>query len=680
METLDRLLRPRSIAVVGGGGWCANVIRECRRVGFQGAIWPVHPTRTEVEGLPAFASIEQLPEAPDAAFVGVNREATIGVVAALSARGAGGAVCFASGFREASAELADGNSLQEALVEAAGEMRILGPNCYGFVNALDGAALWPDVHGMVPTGTGVAIVGQSSNVAINLTMQTRGLPLAYMVTVGNQAQTGMAEIGAALLEDPRVTALGLHIEGVSDLRGYEALAQTASRFGKPVVVLKVGASEQAQVATVSHTASLAGSDAGARALMARLGFGMVDSPATLIETLKVLHVTGGLASKRIASMSCSGGEASLMADLGMALGLDYPLLAEAQKTGLRAALGPKVALANPLDYHTYIWGNSEALSDCFSAMMAADLALGCVVLDFPRADRFAAPEWHLVLEAVAEARRRSGKPMALLASLPEGMPEAIAQEAMAQGVIPLNGMEDGLAAIAAAASVRRGAPDLSAIYLPNRVDGNVETLGEGDAKAMLAAHGLTVPGAIAVSGAENAAIAAQKIGFPVVLKGSGIAHKTEAGAVCVGLQTPEAVRAAADRMPCRDFLVEEMVTGGVAELLVGVVCDPAHGFVLTLGAGGILTEILADTTSLILPVDAAAVRQALKRLRSYPLLAGYRGRDGANIEQVVAAVLAVQEFVSVRQAQLQEVEINPLICTPDRAIAVDALIRMGGKE
>jgi len=164
-----------------------------------------------------FNSLADLPGAPDAAFVGVNRNMTIAVVRELSAMGAGGAICFASGFLEALKEDANGAGLQDELLAGAGDMKIIGPNCYGFVNYLDGAALWPDQHGGERVSRGVALVTQSSNIAINLTMQRRGLPLAYVVTAGNQAQTDLSEIGIALLEDPRVSALGLHIEGIGNI-------------------------------------------------------------------------------------------------------------------------------------------------------------------------------------------------------------------------------------------------------------------------------------------------------------------------------------------------------------------------------------------------------------------------------------------------------------------------------
>ena len=284
---LNRLIRPKSIAVVGGGNWCADVIRQTDSMGFKGTVWPVHPKARSVAGHKAFKKITDLPAPPDAVFVGVNRHATIGIVEQLAKFGAGGAVCFASGFSEANAEDAIGSILQDQLVTAASGMPILGPNCYGFINALDGALLWPDQHGCKSVKRGVAILTQSSNIAINLTMQKRGLPIAYTVTCGNMAQTSQAEIAAALLDDARVTAIGLHIEGFGDTSAWEKLAQKAYAKKIPMIALKVGASDQAQSATISHTASLAGSDTGAEALLKRLGIARVKTLPDMLETLKL---------------------------------------------------------------------------------------------------------------------------------------------------------------------------------------------------------------------------------------------------------------------------------------------------------------------------------------------------------------------------------------------------------
>ena len=671
---MERLFRPQSVAVIGGGAWCENVVKRCREMGFDGPIWPVHPRRDSVGGMRAFARLEDLPAAPDACFIGVNRQVTIEAVRLLAAMGAGGAVCFASGFAEAREEMADGADMQAALLDAAGEMPILGPNCYGFINYLDGALLWPDQHGGRRVDRGVAILTQSSNIAINLTMQTRGLPIAFIVTVGNQAQTGMAEIGQTMLHDPRVTALGLHIEGIGDLRAFETLAATARSLGKRIVAIKAGRSEQARAATISHTASLAGSDAGARAFLARLGVARVGSLTEMLEALKLLHVAGPLASNRIASASCSGGEASLMADAVDGRGVAFPALNAAQKRDLRAVLGPKVALANPLDYHTYIWGNEAAQTATFSAMMDPGLALGCLVLDFPRADRCSSDDWDAVLRAAKATQDARGVPMALVATLPETLPEPICEAMVAEGVTPLCGLSDAVAAIEAAA-LDLPAP-AAPVLLPEPVE-NASVLTEEAAKSALATYGLRVP-KFRHAHAGDVGKAAADLGFPVVVKGIGLAHKTEAGAVALNLTSAQAVRAATAAMPGQEFLIEEMIAGGVAELLVGVMLDPAHGYVMTLAAGGVLTELMADSATMLVPVTGAEVEAALMRLRCAPLLSGYRGGRPADIKAVVHAVLAVQDYVIAHQGRVAEVEVNPLICTPDAAIAADALIR--GKE
>jgi acyl-CoA synthetase (NDP forming) len=689
LNRLDRLLRPRSIAVVGGGAWCENVLRECLKAGFDGPVWPVHPRRETIGGVRALRAIEALPEPPDATFLGINREATVAAVRLLSARGAGGAVCFASGFAEAQAELADGAELQRALLDAAGEMPILGPNCYGFLNALERVALWPDQHGLVPVERGVAILSQSGNVALNLTMQQRGLPIAFLGTLGNQAQVDLADLGMALLEDPRITALGLYIEGIRDLRGFEALAARARALGKRIVALKLGASDQAHQAAVSHTASLTGSDAGARAFLRRIGIAQVGSLGAFLETLKILHVAGPLRSNRVVSASCSGGEASLMADSALRQDVVFPPLGAAQQTGLRAVLGPRVALANPLDYHTYIWGDPVALTACFTALMQADrLGLGIVVLDFPRADRCSAADWDRVIDAVSRAAAQADAPMAILSSLVETMPEAVAERLVASGIVPLSDVPAALEAIAAAAwlgravssapvliASREALPSAPGTACPQQA-GTTGVLAEAAAKQALAGFGLDVPRFSRAASAEAAATAAAEMGFPVVLKGEGFAHKTEAGAVALGLRCAAEVQEAAERMGAGGYLVEQMVPGAVAELLIGVLRDPAHGFVLTLGAGGVWTEILQDTATLLLPVTADEVRTALGRLRIAPLLGGYRGAAAADMEAVVAAVLAVQAFVVAQADVLEEVEVNPLLCTSGRAVAVDALIRL----
>ena len=667
MADLNRLICPRSIAVVGGGAWCEQVIRQTELMGFDGAIWPVHHKVAMVAGYGAFPSVQDLPEPPDAVFVGVNRHASVDIVEQLAQLGAGGAVCFASGFAEAAGEDASGSDLQARLVAAAGDMPILGPNCYGFINALDGALLWPDQHGCKRVDRGVAILTQSSNIAINLTMQQRALPIAYTVTCGNMAQTSQASIAQALLDDPRVTAIGLHIEGFGDLRAWEALARTAYDRGVPLVALKSGASDHAKSAAISHTASLAGSDAGAQALLRRLGIARVSGLPEFIETLKLLHCTGPLSGQQVASISCSGGEASLIADLAEETTLNFPPLTSAQTDQLRAALGPMVALSNPLDYHTYIWRDAQAMTAAWAGMTGAGIDMTFSIVDYPTTDP---TDWDCATQAALSVRQQTHAPFAVVATLPELMPLDVAAKLMEGGVVPFMGLREALAATVAASATQ--APHDMPLCLGACPEALV-TLTEADAKAQLAQFGMPVPEHRVCTPATITALT-QGMTPPFAVKGIGFAHKSEHQAVRLGVPFADLEGVAKD-IGSDTVLVEEMVTDAVAELLVGVTRDPAHGFVLTLGAGGILTEVLQDTVSLLLPVTDTEIKTALGTLACAPLLAGYRGKPAAHLPAIVDAVLALQSYVLAHVDSVSEAEINPLICTPNRAIAVDALIR-----
>lgn len=672
---LSRLLRPRSVALLGGG-WAENVIQQLRKAGFPGAIWPVHPKRDEIAGVPCLRSLDDLPSAPDAAFIGVNREASVEVVGRLAAMGAGGAVCFASGFKET--EEGAGAELQDRLVAAAGEMPILGPNCYGFLNALDMVTLWPDQHGLVPVESGVAIVGQSSNVAINLTMQRRGLPIAYVLMAGNQAQTGLSDLARAALADPRVTAVGMHIEGFGDICAFEAMAAEARRLGKPVVVLKAGRSEAAQAATLTHTASLAGASAVASAFLRRTGCTEVTSLGAFLETLKLLHHGGPLRGAGIASVSCSGGEASLMADGAEGTAIRWAPFPEGTRAALREILGPIVTVANPLDYHTFIWGDTARMTATFAAVLGGGFDLSVFVLDLPRPDRCSQAAYRCAVDAILAAKAATGARAAVLASLPETIDEALTAEFEAGGVTVLHGMADGLAAIDAAIRAGGTTPAATPALLGRAGSpGAAVTLTEAEAKAALAAHGLKVPAAATAAGPEGIAAAAAGLSPPFALKALGVAHKTEAGAVALGLADPAALRSAAERLAPlgTGLLLEEMAEPGV-ELLVGVTRDATGLFAMTLGAGGIEAEILRDAATLVLPAPREEMRTALLSLRIGARLRGFRGRPGAEMERLLDALGAVAAYAAAEAPRLLELDVNPLIAGPSGAMAVDALIRL----
>lgn len=671
---LSRLLRPRSIAVFGGRP-AAEMVRQNLGIGFDGAIWPVHPSRDEIAGLRAYRSVEELPAAPDAAFVAVNRHVSIDIVGALAARGCGGAVCYASGFSEAGA---DGTDLQAGLIASAGAMPLLGPNCYGVINYLDGVLLWPDQHGGKLVPRGVAIVTQSGNIAVNLTMQRRACPIAYLVALGNQAQTGLSAVIEALLEDERVTAIGLHIEAIDDAAAFARAVGRARSTGVPVVALKTGSSAAGARLTISHTASLAGADAVVDAYFRRIGVARVRSVPVLIETLKLLHLGGPLAGRDIASMSCSGGEAALIADAVEPHGLTFRALGPAQVAAVAATLPVLVAISNPLDYHTFSWANQAALTETFAAMMAARFDMTLLILDFPRTDRCRDADWDAAAQALIAAARRTGRRAGIVASLPESMPEARAEALAAAGIVPFLGIEEALAALAAAADAGRPAPGFD--IAPSRpAIGRGAVLTEWDGKRVLAGYGVAVPAGCLVRTAAEAVAAAAGLGYPVALKaiGRAIAHKTDIGALKLDLRHEAAVSAAADALiGIGDaLLVERMVPGAVAELIVGIDRDPGFGPYLVLGSGGILVELVGDRRLLLLPASRDEIEAAILSLKVATLLKGYRGKPAGDVAAVVDAVLAIQRLALDQGDRLLELDVNPLMVCPHGAVAADVLIR-----
>ena len=673
---LQRLLNPRSIAFVGGRE-CAVAIERTRALGFDGEIFAVNPKRAELAGLKTLASVNDIAGSPDAAFIALPRDATPEIVRALRARNCGGAVIYAAGFAETGAR-----DLQQSLLAAAAGMPLLGPNCYGFINALSRVALWPDEHGLAPIERGVAMVTQSGNIGCNITMLQRGLPLAALLTLGNQADVDVAGALADLALDPRITAIGLHIEGLRDAAAFAAAASVANQHKKPVVVLKTGRSPQGARITMSHTASLAGADRLCDALFERYGIARVPTLSSLIETLKLLHVGGPLRGRKLLSLSCSGGEAALIADLAPAHGLEFPPFTATVAQRVAATLNDLVTIDNPLDYHTFIWGQHDKLTATFGAALGGGFDAGLLILDTPTHPAMKADSWKLTARAFVEAQRQTGARAAVIASLPEGMPPALADELSTAGIAPLIGIEDALQALSAAAMI--GEQQSRALdtpeFLGNKdiVNHELETLRERAAKVLLATHGLEIPPSVECT-IDEAAAAAKQVGFPVAVKiaNDSIAHKSDVGGVALSLRTADAVKDAASSMTKlgNRVLVERMIDGAVAELIVGVVRDPQFGLALLVGAGGVLAELMTDTVTLLLPTSRAEIERRVRQLKVWRLVQGFRGRK-ADEQALLGAIEAIAAFALAHRDRLEELDVNPLLALPDRAVAVDALIKI----
>jgi len=675
MKNLSRLLNPKSIAFVGGNE-CAIAIRRTKELGFTGTIHAVHPKRDELAGVPTLKSPEDIPEAVDAAFIAVKNEPTIEVVRALAAKGCGGAVIYAAGFAET------GNAeLQRKLLAAANGMPLMGPNCYGFVNTLSRAALWPDETGLEPVERGVALITQSGNIACNFTMMMRGLPVAAVFSIGNQVDVGMHDMVETLSADPRISAIGLHVEGLPDVAAFARAAAIARQRKVPIVVLKTGRSEQGAKVAMSHTSSLAGADTLYDALFERYGIARMKSVSAFAETLKFLHNGGPIAGSRLVSLSCSGGEAALVADMALERNVSFPPFNAETKPRVAATLNEYVAIDNPLDYHTFIWGQPEKLTATFTEVLKGGFDVGMVILDTPTHPKMKPDSWATTARAMAAASKATGARAAVVASLSEGMPLPLAAELSQSGVAPMMGLDDALTAFEAAAFIGRNwarSEEPPEMLPPLRKGSEEHVFSEHAAKDLLKQHGLAVPEGI-VCPAADAVAAAEKLGYPVTLKVSSaaIAHKTEAGGVALNLRTAAEVEEAARRMAklAPDVLVERMVTGAVAELIIGLTSDPQFGTALVVGAGGILTELLKDTVTLILPTTRTEIERALKTLKVWTLVEGFRGKSG-DPQAVIRAVEAVADFANANRGLVEEVDVNPLLVLKDGAIAVDALIKM----
>ncbi len=676
---LDRLLNPVSVAVIGGRQ-AELAIEQSESLGYEGEIWAVHPTRDSIMGRPAYRSVADLPAPPDAAFVAVNREATVDVVTELAKLGAGGAVCYASGFAEAGAE---GVELQRLLVDH--DMPVIGPNCYGMINGKLGAALWPDVQGVGRNvKRGAALITQSGNIALNLTMNRRGLEFTHVISLGNQASVRVEDCIVHLADDPAVAVIGVHAESIIDPLAFGVAAARAHAGRTPIVLLKTGITETSAAIAVSHTAAIAKPADVYQALFDRYGVITVESVTDLAAALSFLVTVGPLPGNRMVSLSCSGGEASLVADRGIVHGIDFPPFPAEQASQIAATLSDLVAITNPLDYHTFIWDDEAKLTACFTATLAGAADAAMLVMDWPT--RGGDPRaWFPALAAIVAAREATGTPTVVAATLPENMPPPYCERLHEAGIAAAFSIDEALFAAGAAAAAGRWlaspAPQLHDAAEPNQFATSV--LDEAGAKALLAQAGIAVPRGHRHM-IEDAALVntpTSHLRYPLVAKTAGVAHKSEVGGVIVGIGNDVELADAIGRLnemgPA--VLIEEQVTDAVAELLVTVRREPPIGNVLVLGSGGTLVELLGDTVTALLPLAPEEIIAMIDQLKIGRLLEGHRGHAAADHGAIVDVVDSLAKMLA-ESPEIVEIEINPLMATPRRAIAVDALITVATEE
>ncbi|MDI9313221.1 MAG: acetate--CoA ligase family protein [Hydrotalea sp.] len=707
---LQRLFAPKSIVVIGGT-WGTRVIEECKNSGYAGKIYAIHDQRDEMAGVKCYRSVADLPEPPDACYIAIKHEKTIEIIKQLNDIGAGGAVVFAAGFAEIGPE---GVLRQQRLIAACqneklGAMPFVGPNCYGIINMNLGSVMWPDFQGLTRLADnqrGAALITQSGNIGINLTMQRRGLPISYMMTMGNQAMVTIPDVMRVMADDKNVSAIGLHIEGFGDVQDFIDAVRYCHERGKSVAVLKTGLSNLGAALTMSHTASLAGGGGAAAAFLQKIGVPQLFDVPEFLEMLKLQMAFGlkklprhktthhgnhhGKNDIRVISFSCSGGEATLIADIADTLNrtaathdIAFPPMPDKVKKNLDELHAGQVALNNPFDYQTYIWGNKEGLKKNFAMALETDVDYGILILDTPNRAGMDAWGWRDTQDGFVAGVAAHNRRGIVLASLVECLPaENACHELLAQGIAPLAGIETCLKLL----PLLELTPDY---YQPIGLANGLASDGTGDkkekmldtpsARALLGGFGLNFPKSQMVD-AKNFAAVVKDFKKPLVLKAEGIAHKTEAGAVRLNLTDDAAIAKSAQELfaIADNITIEEMMVDKKLELILGVNNDAVVGMALIIGEGGILTELRADRILIPLPTSAGEIETALQRLKIYPLMAGFRGQKPLAIKSVVAAAMAINNFAVKHQHELVTLDINPLLLSENGAVAVDQLVVLKG--
>ena len=696
MSGIQKLLRPRSVAVVGASADPAKTsgrpVAYLQKHGFEGRIYPVNPKASEIGGLRCYPDIRSLPEAPDVAIVLLSAQRTQQAIAELAAMGTGAAIVLASGYSETGDV---GARRQRELREAAGSMRILGPNTIGLVNLTDRITL--SASGALEvdelTSGAVGLVSQSGGIlgALLSRAAARGIGFSKLISTSNEVDLDLADFVDALVDDPATRVIALYVESIRNPRTFRAAARKAAAAGKPIVAFKVGRSASGAQAAASHTGALAGADAMYDALFDETGIIRAQTFADLLDIPAALAGDRKLGGNRVAVLTSTGGAGTLVADsLGVA-GFELPAPDAATGAALRALqTGDHAALdRNPIDV-TLAGLQPDLLRNAIRIVLESDQYDALVVI----AGSSAVAQPELMAGALRDSLTPDGKPVLAYISphAPRaaevlsryGVPAFAAPESVGAALSAMRRVQGGkLSGVRAVRPVRDGTPAHAAS--PATVEPH-KALDEAQAKALFAQFGIPgvreiIVNAEADADAEaeaEATRAARALGPRVVLKllSRDITHKSDVGGVAVNV-APEDIAQRLRQMridvrqhtgkPPQAYLVQEMVTGA-AEVIVGLHHDPL-GTAILLGMGGVVAELVRDTTLLLLPDDGAAltaqdVEAALRRLKTWPLLDGYRGRPTCDVPALVQAVLAFARMASTLQGQLLEAEINPLFVKP----------------
>ena len=690
---LSPLLEPRSIAVVGAtdrpGSYGQAILANLDRLGFAGPIWGVNPARAAVGEVPCVPAIEDLPEAVDAVAVAIPAAGVPEAIAAIGRRGCGGAVVVSAGFGEVESGRALERQLREAAIEA--DLPVCGPNGNGIVNVAAGSGVWGDSVDALTAGP-VALISQSGNVAVNALGSHRGIGFHTVISTGNGAVCDATDWLLALSERDGVGSIGLFLESDGDgAKLAEGLARCAER-GVRVAALKVGSSGAGATAAASHTGALAGDQRVFRALVEEAGTSWARNPHELLELCRILAEPGARprGDGGLAVLTCSGGDSGNAADEAERLGVALPPLSEGTRERLTDLLPSAATVANPLDYTSLLWAETERLREIVVAA-GSDPAVDQLLIfhDTPgNLSAEASETWGSTRAGLARGAAEAPAAALFASTLPDLIGEDVIDALAASGIAAVGGLSTAvlcarelrrpaadprrLRQIAAAAAGHRGRPAPAG-------DETGAWLGEAEAKALLREAGIPVPPGRLAEGIDDCHDAATaELGWPVALKLSSpaIRHKSDAGAIELGIEEAT-LEAAAERLLAlpealgAELLIESMAPPGV-ELLVAARADavvPA----LVVGLGGIWTEALGDVAVVPLPASPERVERALRALSGAAILVGGRGTTPVDLAAVAMTASRTGELLL--SAGLDLVELNPLIAGPDGCVAVDAVAR-----
>jgi acyl-CoA synthetase (NDP forming) len=691
---MDYLLDPASIAFIGASADGRRIggiaLQHMVNFGYAGKVYPVNPKYDQVFGLPCYPDIESVPCSPDLAVLSVAADQVLPILARCHAKGVRAAVVYATGFAEESAAGAELQAELERFAQSSG-MLVCGPNCMGLANLNTRAitAFATTFKDYPPCGQAgnVGLVTQSGNVCaiIYIAGYERGVRFNHFINTGNEACLEYSQYLDYLAEDPGTRAAVGYVEGLRNGARFIEVAEKFRRYGKPLILLKAGDTEKGSEATLSHTAALAGNQAVNRAAFRQLGVMQARDPAQLVDLAYLASFGKRVTNLGVAVASVSGAMGAILTDLLVTAGADVPTL-EAQVQEMLKARVPNIGMvANPVDMTAQIFNREGVAAQVLGALASAGQTGTILVyatgflLDRIASELIQVASRSDRMFVVIDTGKAQSRADLEAAGIPVFTDIARASAAL---TIYLQ-WQAGFERNAHWSDLRAGLPVKS-----SHAARDLGVLDEHEAKQLLAGYGVPVCAEQVAHSAGEAAELAKACGYPIALKilSPDIAHKTEAGGVRLGLPDADAVRLAyADVLEkvgqahpeasLRGVLVQKM-EAGVCELIVGITRDPVFGLSMTVGLGGVFTELFQVVTHRLLPVDAGMARDMLQELRGYKLLTGFRGKPAADIDAACGAIAALSHAALSLGGAVAELEVNPLLVRPagQGAVALDALL------